>query len=451
MRRRRFALMFGLASLLAGCVSTPPRPLAVGPDTHEGLTALKSDVAVLRLDPLKPIILDPSDGFSPQEVAVLAVLNDPDLVAKRAARGVAAAQVFQAGLLPDPQIATSFDHPVAGPDPLNAYSIAPSLDLAALITRSQTRAAVRLTNHQGDLDLLWAEWGAAQTARQQAETALAAQARQAVLRQTTAAAAERLDRSNQALANGDATLQTTTTDLAAKLDAETALASAESDEAKARSTLNGQLNLGVSVRLPLTPDPDEAVYDAAAIRQALAALPSRRPDLLALQAGYDAQGANLRAAILTAFPLTQIGIAVARDTAGSVTHGVSAAFALPLFNGSRGAVALQTATRDQLAAEYQARLDQATTEVQAAEGERDRARDRAARLAEALPMAETALGPARAAYGRGDLDSQAYLALVQQALTRRADLDDARLQARLAEIELETLLFLPPPTSRSKP
>ena len=131
-----------------------------------------------------------------------------------------------------------------------------------------------------------------------------------------------------------------------------------------------------------------------------------------------------------------------------MTEGLSAAFALPLFNGGRGALAVQTATRDQLRAEYQARLDQTAAEVQAAQGELARAQARAAALTADQPALEAAIGSAEVAYGRGDLDSQAYLALVQTALSKRADLDDARLQARLAEIQLETLLFLPP---RSKP
>ena len=46
------------------------------------------------------------------------------------------------------------------------------------------------------------------------------------------------------------------------------------------------------------------------------------------------------------------------------------------------------------------------------------------------------------------LDSQTYLTLSQNALSRRADLDDRELTARLAEIALETALFLPPAGAR---
>jgi outer membrane protein TolC len=451
MRPGRFLLMLAAASHLAACATYQARPLTGAAATHAQLADLKVDVAALRLEPLKPIRIDPADGLTPREIAVLAVLNDPDLAAKRAARGVAQAQVFAAGLLPNPQIAVSADRPVAGPDHVDAYSVSPSLDLAALIARSAVRSAARQTSRQGDLDLLWAEWGIAQQARQQALTALSAQARQQGLGAVLAAASERLDRSRRALAAGDATLQTTSADLAAKLDAESALATAQDDEAKARATLNGLLNLDLAVRLPLAADPDDQAYDPAVVRRALTDLPARRPDLLALRAGYGAQEANLHAAVLNAFPLTQIALAFARDTAGAVTQGLAASFALPVFNGSKGAIAIQTATRAQLAAEYQARIDQAQGEVQAAQGELARAQGRARNLSADLPAAEAALKPAQAAFDRGDLDSQAFLGLRTAVLTRRAELDDARLQAGLAEIRLETLLFLPPTNSRSQP
>jgi hypothetical protein len=61
------------------------------------------------------------------------------------------------------------------------------------------------------------------------------------------------------------------------------------------------------------------------------------------------------------------------------------------------------------------------------------------------------VAPALTAYDRRDLDSQTYLTLSQAALNRRADLDDKALAARLAEITLETALFLPPAAARAAP
>ena len=157
---------------------------------------------------------------------------------------------------------------------------------------------------------------------------------------------------------------------------------------------------------------------------------------------------TLRGAILAQFPVSSLGAAFARDTAGAVTTGLSGVVSLPIFNGGRGEVRVQNATREQLRAEYRARLDQTAAEVKGAAAERAAAVAQAAALRVEVPRLEAMVQPAVAAYRRGDIDSQTYLTLSQNALSRRADLDDRELTARLAEIALETALFLPPAGAR---
>jgi multidrug resistance efflux pump len=72
------------------------------------------------------------------------------------------------------------------------------------------------------------------------------------------------------------------------------------------------------------------------------------------------------------------------------------------------------------------------------------ARSQAAVLRADLPRLEAMLAPAPAALARGDLDSGTYLALVQTVVSKEADLEDRELAARMAEIQLETSLFVPP-------
>jgi outer membrane protein TolC len=311
------------------------------------------------------------------------------------------------------------------------------------------RRAAKASARQADLDLLWAEWTDAQAARQLAETVLADEARAEVLRKVVALAQDRYLRSTRALEHRDVTLQTSAADLAVKADAETQLLTAEHDAAKARRDLNALLGLRADVILPLAPAPPSTGYDEAAVRQALATLADRRPDLLALEAGYAAQDANLRKAILAQFPLNTLAANYAKDPAGTTTRGLALTLALPIFNGGRGEVRVQSATREQLRAEYEARLDQTDAEVRGAERERDSARNAVALLGKDLPQLERLTAPALAAYDRGDLDSQTYLSLSQNVLSKRSDLDDKMLAARLADIALETALFLPPAESRA--
>ncbi|HEV2530509.1 TolC family protein [Phenylobacterium sp.] len=447
----RLAAVVCAGLMASSCAVYHARPLPAGPDIQPAASGLKVDIGRLRVAPLKPILVDARDGLDPLEVAVLAVLNSPDLAAKRAALGVKGAEAFAAGLLPDPQISVSQDRPVSGPDTQTAYAISPSLDVAALLASASAHRAARFTARQADLDVLWAEWTTAQQARQFAETALADEARGAYLRKVLAAAADRYARSTRALANHDVTLQTNAADLAAKLDAETQMATAVHDAAKARRDLNALLNLEASVVLPLVPGPPVQTYDPAAVQAALGSLPTRRPDLLALQAGYRAQDANVRKAVIAQFPLASIAYAYAKDPAGTTTQGLSAVLALPIFGNRRADVKVQDATREQLRAEYQARLDQTQAEVRNAQAELAGARAQAAVLRTDVPRLEALAAPAVRAYDRGDIDSQTYLTLIQNVLSKRADLDDRELAARLAEIQLETALFLPPATSRTAP
>jgi outer membrane protein TolC len=440
-----------LAFGLAGCATYHARPLPAGPDLRAEADGLSVDVARLRVSPLKPIVVDARDGLDPLEVAVLAVLNSPDLRAKRVAMGVQSAQVFQAGLLPEPQISVSTDKPVSGPDTQTAYAVSPSLDVAALLARSNTLKAARFSRQQADLDLLWAEWSTAQQARQLAETALANEARAAYLATIQAAASDRYDRSARALARRDVSLQTHAADLAAKLDAQTAAATARHDADKARRDLNALLNLDAAVRLPLVEGAAPATYAPADVQRALADLPSRRPDLLALQAGYRAQDANLRKAVLAQFPLLNLAYNYAKDPAGTTTQGLAAVVAAPIFGNRLADVKVQDATREQLRAEYQARLDATAAEVRNAQAEYASAAALAVVLRRDVPQLEALAKPALAAYDRGDLDSQTYLTLTQNILGKRADLDDKELARRLAEIQLETALFLPPASSRAAP
>lgn len=446
-------LVVGLASTatLSGCAMYHARPLPAAPDTRAGLADLKVDVGRLRVTPLKPVVVDARDGLDPLEVAVLAVLNSPDLAAKRAALKVNGAEVFQAGLLPEPQITVGFDKPIAGPDTQTAYTVSPSFDVAGMLARASAHSAARFTARQADLDLLWAEWSTAQQARQLAETALADEARYAYLQKILAAASDRYARSERALGRRDFSLQTTAADLAAKLDAETQAATALHDAQKARRDLNALLNLDASVKVPLVEGPPTSTYDAAAVSSALASLPARRPDLLALQAGYGAQDAKVRQAVLAQFPVLSIAYTYAKDPAGTLTQGLSAVLDLPIFLNKYADVRVQDATREQLHAEYQARLDQTDAEVRNAQAELAGAASQAAVLRVDVPRLEALATPALAAYDRGDIDSQTYLTLTQNVLGKRADLDDKELAARIAEIQLETALFLPPASSRPAP
>jgi outer membrane protein TolC len=448
---RLAGLLAGSVLTLAGCSSYRPSPLPVGPDLGASVDAMRMDVSRLQLEPLKPVRIDPSQGFTPLGVAVLAVLNNPDLRAKRAALGVSNAEVFAAGLLPDPQLGPNVAKPIAGVDKYTAYGVSPTIDLAGLLAVADNKRAAQFTARQAHLDVLWAEWSTAQQARILAETVLAAEARAKLLDRVLQAARERAANSTHAAGRGDLAGPTAAADLAAQLDVQAQLAAAQLAAAQARRDLNALLGLEASVKLPLIEEPQPRGYDQAEVTARLSALPTVRPDLLALQAGYGAQDVGLRKAILAQFPLTSVVLAYATDPTPTTTIGLSALLSLPIFNGNRGQVRVQEATRSQLRAEYQARLDQTNTEVASAFANLAAARAQAQVLRADLPQLETLLGAAPDAFARQDIDSQTYLTLLQSVVSRESDLQDRELAVRVAEIQLETTLFLPPSDQRAAP
>jgi outer membrane protein TolC len=402
------------------------------------------DVSRVRLAPLPPRRIDPAHGVDPIDVAILAVLNSPDLAAKRAAARVAAAQTFSAGLLPDPQVPLSTDVPDIMTGNSIAFAITPTVDISALITRSATLAAARASEHQTNLDLLWSEWSTAQQARQYAVTVLMNDEKAAVLARMDAELSERARQSGIALARRDVTGTVASADLAAKLDADVQLAATRVAAEKARGQLNALIGLAPGARLALVDSHGPPDPEPAAVQSALAALPQRRPDLLALQAGYESQNANLRKSILAQFPLLNLGYSRQRDNTNIYSSGVAATVTLPIFNRNRGDIAVQRATRERLAQEYRARLDQTVADV--AQARADLAAEQAdlGRFEADTPRLEAQARLARPAFARGDLDSAAYLAIDQAVLKEVVAMWDTRLARRLADIGLETVLFLPP-------
>jgi outer membrane protein TolC len=432
------------AVALVGCAHYTARPLPDGPNLATSASQLSVDVAKVRLEPLPPRAIDPAKGIDPVDAAILAVLGSPDLAAKRAAARVAEAQAFSAGLLPDPQIAFNADIPDHPSMAATAYGISPSIDITALITHAAAARAARAAARQANLDLLWSEWSTAQQARQYAVTALMNDQKAAVLAQLDAELAERARRSSAALARHDVTGAVASGDLAARLDADVQLSDTRVAAEKARGQLKALIGLAPEAELTLVDSVARRDPDPAAVRSALEAAPRRRPDLLALQAGYASQDANLRKAILAQFPLATLGYSRQRDNTNIGSNGVLGTITLPLFNGGRGEIAVQRATREQLAQEYRARLDQ--TQADVAQAQADLAAEQAelTRLETDVPRLESQARLARPAFAHGDLDSAAYLAIDQAVLKEVVAMWDTRLARRLADIGLETVLFLPP-------
>ena len=105
--------------LAGGCASYQPQPAS--PEVIQAvlqplpLEELQNRAAFLRHPGLPPIQIVPGAPLTPQAAAVVAGIPNPTLRAIRDRRGVAEAQLLQAGPFPNSQLIASQDLPIPGP------------------------------------------------------------------------------------------------------------------------------------------------------------------------------------------------------------------------------------------------------------------------------------------------------------------------------------------------
>ena len=362
--RRSLAAFVLLAPVVlgAGCASFAARPLP-----EPGALVGTSVAEAVRLPPvphprLPPAPIDLRAPLSELDLARLALIASPDLAAMRRQAGVAEAQVFAAGLLPDPQLSLSLDRPDDS-TLVNGLTGALGVDLAAIFSRGAALAKGRHELERVHNDIAWNEWLQINQVRTLARRIAYLEAQVAVAGESAAATKRVYDLNRRALDQGDAKLDDTTLYQVGYLDAQDRLLALQRSVATTRVELNALLGLAPDSVLMLAPAP--ALKSAAEIA---AMHPSgfdlrRRFDLLALGEGYAAQESELRRASRASIPLPTLELNRARDTSAVWTRGLALAFGLPLWNRGRGDIRVAQATREQLAAEYTARVLQARSDI----------------------------------------------------------------------------------------
>lgn len=423
----------------AGCASYEPRQLALQPALVATVAALdrtKPDGSQIHVD--EPLTLT--------DIGLLALQNSPDLKAIRGRRGVAQAQVIQAGLLPDPVLSGSYGVLLAGPDFANAFTATLTGDIAALVTLSARREVASKAAQQVDADVVWQEW---QTNRQAQMLAIDIVEQGRLLRsleQTLNLLQKRAETTARGVAQGNATLQMLAPDAGAVTSLQTQLDTAALAQERQWQNLDALLGLEPWVRPQLATELRVTELSETESAAMLQSLPSRRPDLIALQLGYASQEAKLRAAVLGQFPALTLGPNYGSDTARVQTLGPAITVSLPIFNRNRGTIAIQQATREQLRTEYDARLATAYGGVRALLAN-------IALLTEQLRAARAGLGQSRmlaanaeGALNSGLLDELSYVQLVVAHLDKERQVIGLEQQLLDERTSLATLLGagLPP-------
>jgi cobalt-zinc-cadmium efflux system outer membrane protein len=443
-------ILLVLAVLFGACTTYKPLTLPEGTDLETQVPRITVDVQKLPLPFLRSHPFNSGNGLDLTETAILAVINNPDLKARRRQAEIAQAQLFNARLLPDPQLSLSGGYPTSGPPPLsNAYGVGLNYDLMALVLRDTTVAVEQAAKHLVDLEILWQEWQVVQQARIFFVQSVMEARKLALLHQAQTLYAQRYERSFKALEEGNLTLDVAGTDLTALVDADTRVSQMEEEANKTRHEFNALLGLLPDVGLDLTPMSTPQPMDQPTLQDALASLPQRRPDLLALQAGYQSQEAKVHRAVLSQFPSLSLGVNYGRDTGDVTGIGFGITFNLPVLNGNRGEIAIQRATRAQLRQAYQARIDQTYSEVNLLYTRQELISRQLTVLREKLPVLETMVKKATLAYEAGNIGSLIYVNMANTLLTKRLEainLEQSLWQIRIA---LDTLLAWPGETTGS--
>jgi outer membrane protein, heavy metal efflux system len=440
---KHVALFFGILALsgLAACVTYHPKPLdeqAVSqtlssPDTaHVSIKAREIKHPIL-----KPRDIDFKKGISAEDAAIIAVIANPVLRAERDRRGIAEAQLLQAGILPNPTFGYSLDVPTGGNTggTVDAYGLGLDWNIKSLLTRGARVDAARAEAASVDLEVAWEEWQVAESAKQRVYRLICLEKQSAVARQEENRLGKNLEAIRKAVDLGDMTIIDLEAVDATMRRTHAAVLDIQQKFEQERLGLNRILGFPPASKIPLKKEITLPQFKTLpSLDGIMEGLETRRLDLLALREGYRSQEARLRASVRAQFPDISIGLAHSRDTSDVITTGFSVSISLPVFDRNQGHIALETASRKQLYDEYlnrvfQARADAAgiLADVKAVEEQIDAAN-------KAVDTLKKLVSVSYDGFLEGNIDALTYYNEVDRLTTRR--LDVLRLQQDLADLHV---------------
>jgi outer membrane protein TolC len=360
---------------------------------------------------LKPIEFNIRDGLSPDEAAILAVLANPTLRAIRDQKGISAAQLLQAGILPNPQLSYNLDIPTGGntQDTVNALGFGLGWDITSLITHGAKLDMARSHAQSVDLDIAWQEWQVAQAARLSVYRLIFTERQLLLARNIVKQRKKNLTVIQRGLSMGVVTVLDLNAAKAAYQQARKSVLILEREHEDERHALNQTLGIPPDNKVLLQRDIKFPIWRSFPTTQKIMdGLESRRLDLLALKKGYESQESQVRTAILSQFPKINIGLAHARDTGNVITTGFAATIDLPFFDRNQGQIAAERAGRKQLFDEYIARVFEAHSKIATILGDMKSLKKQIEAAEESLQISFRLLETYKKAAEKGNADILVY-------------------------------------------
>lgn len=315
---------------------------------------------------LAPVSLRPAESLSPDGAAVLAVLLNPSLRGIRDHLGLSRAQLFDVGLLPNPELTSDRDEPLAADSSgrVNAFGLELTRDVTTLIHGASRKAGASPPKEAIVLEVAWQEWQVAQAAKAAAYQLASLQSQIVLAERTYQGAAHNLTLAHHAFTEGSMTATDFGDAQATNRLAREKLVDRDKQADRQRAQLRQLLGLPIDAPIRVRNDLElPSTIEPATAPGLLQGLEQRRLDLLALRRGCESREAGVRAAILEQFPKIRIQPTISRDSAGKRTTGYGLAIELPIFDRNQGKTASGQATRQQLIDEYLIRLVEAQSDL----------------------------------------------------------------------------------------
>jgi outer membrane protein TolC len=418
---------------------------------HSGFateTAVRIPASRLPRTTLAPLSIDLGKGIGPDEAATIALYSNPALRAIRDRRGLAVAQLIQAGVLPNLQVSYARDYVTGGntAGAVTAYNLSAGWEFSALVPFLPKQTAARKNLGSVDLDIGWQEWQMAENARTAVYRVIALDAQAARAREGNRGLQESTDTMRKALDAHEKTVLDLAAVESASQDSRATMLALEQDFERQQLGLNKILGLESEIKVRLRsgltlpthldlPDEHDLLYN----------IESRRLDLLGLQQGYESQDATVRAAILAQFPKMSLAFVRAKDNTNVQSSGFSVAVEVPIFDRNQGVIATERATRQKLRDEYNQRVFEARSDIATALADIRSLNRQVAAAAEALPVLERLLNSAQTAMEQRNVDVLSYYTARNNLLQKRIQM--IKLQEQLLEahtaLEIASGRFLP--------
>src|SRR2546430_14960295 len=437
------AIFFGVSTIAAPVRAESPIQSAPAIET-----TLRISISRFQNNPPEPLAIALRTCNVADSASALALYSNPALRAIRDRRGLAAAQLVHAGILPNPVVSYSRDYVTGGntAGTTTGYNFSAGWELSSLIPFLPKQPAARRNFRSVDLDIAWQEWQVAVNAGTAVYRVVALEAQTGQAQEANGGLQESADAMRKAVEAHEKTVLDLAAAEAASQDSRAIVLSLEQDFAHQRLGLNKMLGVepetpvrlrsGLTLPTHLEP-PDEA--------DLLANIESRRLDLLGLRQGYQSQDATVRAAILAQFPKLSVAFTRASDTTNVHTNGFSVAVDVPIFDRNQGVISTERATRQRLLDEYHQRTFEPRSDVATAIADIRSLNRQIAAAKEALPLLERLVTTAQTAVEQRNADVLSYYTARSNLLQKRIQL--IKLQEQLLEantaLEIASGRYLP--------